>query len=113
MPTQFIDTNALPSVKTAYGANKEVLNEQIAGAKNVKAILHTLEGGQTLEAAASDKHQLVYFVAGKGSIELEGKTYDVGKGSGVYLMPNEGASVSAAAGETVKLFHLVVPQIPA
>ncbi len=113
MSTQFIDTNALPSVTTAYGQDKEVLNEALAGAKNVKAILHTLNGGQTFDAPASDKHQLVYFMDGAGSITLEGKSYDVGKGSGVYLGPTEGASITAAAGQPVKLFHLVVPQVPA
>jgi quercetin dioxygenase-like cupin family protein len=113
MSTTFIDSNTLPSVKTAHGEDKEILNEALAGAKNVKAILHRIDAGQTFEAAASDKHQLVYLMDGKGSIRLEGKDYEVSKGAGVYLGPAEGASVTAAAGQSLKLFHLVVPQIPA
>ena len=112
MTTTFIDTNELPRVKTPVGEMTEVLNEQLAGAKHVKAIVRWLEGGKTFEAEPSDRHQLVYLMEGNGKIRLEGKDYDVRKGGGVYLKPSETASVTAADGE-VKLFHLVVPQIPA
>ena len=36
----------------------------------------------------------------------------VGKGGGIYLGPAESATIQPGAGETLKLFHLVVPQIP-
>ena len=48
----------------------------------------------------------------KGSITLSGKSHDAGKGIGVYLGPNEGATITAAPGETLKVFHIVVPRIP-
>lgn len=112
MSTQFINTNALEREPAPFGKMTEVLNEQLAGAKNVKAFLRWVDDGQTFDAAASDRHQLVYFVEGDGSIHLDGKDYDVRKGGGVYLRPSEGASVTAKGG-VLKLFHLVVPQIPA
>jgi len=112
MTTTFIDTNELPRVKTAVGEMTEVLNEQLAGARNVKAIVRWIEPGKTFEATAADRHQLVYLMEGDGKISLDGKDYDMKKGGGVYLKPSETASVTAGNG-SVKLFHLVVPQIPA
>ncbi len=37
---------------------------------------------------------------GNGTIRLEGKDYEVGKGAGVYLGPKETASIAAKAGST-------------
>ena len=34
------------------------------------------------------------------------------KGGGIYLGPSESATIQAASGASLKLFHLVVPQIP-
>jgi glyoxylate utilization-related uncharacterized protein len=113
MSTTFIDTNSLPRVKTPNGTVTEVLNEQLAGAKSVKAKLHWLRDGETLEAGGPGAHQLVYLMDGQASIKLGGKDYDVKKGNGVYLEPSETASVKAAQGASVKLFQLVVPVIPA
>jgi glyoxylate utilization-related uncharacterized protein len=113
MSTTFIDTNSLPRVKTPNGIVTEVLNEQLAGAKNVKAMLHWLNDGESLAAGGSGRHELVYLMEGQASIKLEGKDYDVKKGNGVYLEPTDSATVKAAPGGSVKLFHLVVPVIPA
>lgn len=115
MSITFIDTKALPREHTSHGDVAEVLNEQLAGAKNVKAMLRWLKDGESFDAAAAgtNVHQLVYLMDGRGSISLDGKDYDVKKGNGVYLGPSETASVKAVEGESVKLFHLVVPVIPA
>jgi hypothetical protein len=50
---------------------------------------------------------------GAAKISLDGKDYDVGKGCGVYLEPAETAKIQPAAGGSIKLFHLVVPIVPA
>jgi quercetin dioxygenase-like cupin family protein len=113
MPLTFIDTKSLPKQKTAQGEATEVLNEKLVGAKNVVATLRWLSAGERFDAKPADKHQLIYLVEGDGSIELDGKDYDVRKGAGVYLGPDEGATVSAGSGGSLKLFHLVVPPIPA
>ena len=49
---------------------------------------------------------------GQGAIHLDHKDYEVARGAGVYLGPSEGATFRAAEGASMKLFHLVVAQIP-
>ncbi len=109
----FIDTNKLPRKKTADGEVTEVLNRELCGAKNVVAALRWLKSGETFEAKPSDKHQLLYLMEGSGRIRLDNKDYEVSKGAGVYLGPSETAEIHPAAGASLKLLHLVVPQIPA
>jgi hypothetical protein len=110
--TQFIDTNKLPRVKTLQGEATEVLNNALVGAKNVLGTLRWLKSGERFDAAPEDKHQLIYLMEGNGAITLENKVYEVPRGAGVYLGPSETASITAAPGATLKLFHLVVPRIP-
>jgi hypothetical protein len=109
----FIDTNKLPRVKTPQGEATEILNQQLTGAKNVLGTLRWLAPGEKFKADPLEKHQLIYLMEGQGSIRLDNKDYDVSRGAGVYLGPSETASIQAAAGSTLKLFHLVVPHIPA
>jgi quercetin dioxygenase-like cupin family protein len=112
MSLTFINTQQLPrSATPGRGEMTEVLNETLCGAKNVVATLHWLKPNDVFRAEAANKHQLVYLMDGKGRITLNGKHYDVGKGAGAYLGPSETAEVAAADG-TLKLFVLVVPQIP-
>jgi|SRR5579862_5978077 len=108
----FIDTNQLPRVKTSQGEAAEVLNNALAGAKNVLGTLRWLQDGGQFDAVPLDQHQLIYLMEGSGTIHLEGKDYDVPKGAGVYLGPSETATIKAGPGQTLKLFHLIVRQIP-
>ena len=112
MALTFIDTTQLPRVKTAQGEATEILNQELAGAKNVLGILRWLEPGETFATEASGKHQLIYLMEGSARIRLENQEYDAKKGAGVYLGPGESATLSAPADATAKLFHLIVPQIP-
>ncbi len=113
MPLTFIDTNTLPRTSSAgHGEATEVLNNALCGAKNVVGALRWLKSGDKFTTEKSDRHQLIYLMDGKGSISLDDKRYDVAKGAGVYLGPAETATIEAAAGASLKLFHLVVPQIP-
>lgn len=109
----FIDTNHLPRVKTPQGEVTEILNEKLEGARNVFGTLRRLEPGEQFEAVPLGKHQLIYLMEGKGSIRLENKDYEVARGAGVYLGPSESATIRAGSGSALKLFHLVVPHIPA
>jgi len=109
----FIDTKKLPRVKTPQGEVTEILNEKLEGAKNVFGTLRWLGPGEKFEAGAQEKHQLIYLMEGQGTIRLENKDYDAGRGAGVYLGPSEGATIQAGAGSALKLFHLIVPRIPA
>ncbi len=111
MPLTFIDTNKLPRKSApGHGEMTEVLNEVLCGAKNVLGRLHWLKAGETLQADAANKHQLVYLMDGNGRITLNGKGYDVAKGAGVCLGPSEKATIEAKNG-SLKLFVLVVPKI--
>ena len=110
--TLFIDTNTLPRQKAGQGEFTEILNNQLAGANNVVGTLRWLKPGETFAAASRDRHQLLYLMEGTASIGLEGKNHDATRGMGVYLGPAESATIQAAPGASVKLFHLVVPQIP-
>ncbi|MGP0090957.1 MAG: AraC family ligand binding domain-containing protein [Xanthobacteraceae bacterium] len=113
MALTFIDTNKLPRTpSTGRGEVTEVLNEALCGAKNVLGTLRWLKPGETYAVDKSDKHQLIYLMEGKGSINLDNKRYDVGKGAGIYLGPSETATIEVAQGAALKLFQLVVPKIP-
>ena len=109
----FIDTNTLPRVKTPEGEATEILNEQLVGAKHVLGTLRWLSPGEKFQAEPIEKHQLIYLMEGQGSIHLDGKDYDVSRGAGVYLGPSESATIQAGTQSPLKLFHLVVPRIPA
>jgi quercetin dioxygenase-like cupin family protein len=112
MPLTFIDTNKLPRKSApGHGEMTEVLNEALCGAKNVFGSLCWLNAGDTFQAEAANRHQLVYLMDGKGRITLNGKGYDVVRGAGVYLGPSERATIEAMNG-SLKLFILVVPKIP-
>jgi mannose-6-phosphate isomerase-like protein (cupin superfamily) len=108
----FIDTNKLPRVKTPQGEATEILNQRLAGAKNVLGTLRWLSPGEKFQADALEKHQLIYLMEGSGQIHLDNKDYDVSRGAGVYLGPSESATIRAGGSSPLKLFHLVVPHIP-
>jgi quercetin dioxygenase-like cupin family protein len=113
MSLTFIDTNKLPKKPSdGQGEVTEVLNQALCGAKNVHGSLRSVNPADTFKAEASDKHQLIYLMDGKGRIRLNDRDYDVEKGGGIYLGPAETATIRASGGAPVRLFHLVVPQIP-
>jgi quercetin dioxygenase-like cupin family protein len=109
----FIDTNQLPRVKTPQGEVTEILNQQLVGARNVLGTLRWLSPGEKFQADSLEKHQLIYLMEGQGSIRLDNQDYEVSKGAGVYLGPSESATIQAGSGVPLKLFHLIVPRIPA
>jgi len=113
MPLTFIDTNKLPKkATTGQGQVTEVLSEALCGAHNVDGSLRWLESTEAFKPEAVNKHQLIYLMEGNGRIHLDDRHYDVGKGAGIYLGPTETATIEALGGASLKLFHLVVPQIP-
>ena len=112
MTTTFIKTGDCPKTKLpGAGEVAEILNEKLCGAKNVLGKLRWLGAGDKLQAAAKkNEHQLIYLMEGQGVITLNAKDYAVGKGAGIYLGPDEQASVRHAGSAPLKLFHLVVPK---
>jgi len=113
MSLTFIDTNKLSKkAATGQGEVTEVLNQALCGARNVQGSLRWLKSAETFKPDATDKHQLIYLMEGKGSIRLNNRDYAVEKGGGIYLGPSETATIQAGSGAPLKLFHLVVPKIP-
>jgi glyoxylate utilization-related uncharacterized protein len=78
----------------------------------VRGTLRWLKSAETFNPDVIDRHQLIYLMEGKGNIRLNNKDYNVEKGAGIYLGPSETATIQAASGASLKLFHLIVPQIP-
>jgi NADH dehydrogenase FAD-containing subunit len=113
MPTTFIKSGDCTRVRIPGGGEAaEIANRALCGAKNVLATLRWLTNGDRLEPPAKvATHQLIYLMEGKGVISLNGKDYPVSRGAGIYLGPNESAAISAGAGGTLKLLHLVVPEV--
>jgi quercetin dioxygenase-like cupin family protein len=113
MTTTFIRTGDCARRKLAgAGEVAEIMNERLCGAKNGLGMLRWLAKGDKLDARSKqNEHQLVYLMEGQAVIALNGKDYEVGKGAGIYLGPNEQASVRHAGGAPLKLFHLVVPKL--
>ena len=112
MANTYIDSNRLPRTNVAgAGELTEVLNDRLAGAKNVVATLHWLNRGDRLEAGAPNFHHLVYLMEGEATINLNGADHRVAKGAGIYLGPSETASIAHAGSAPLKLFHLTVPKL--
>jgi hypothetical protein len=113
MSNTYIDTAALPRTKTpGSGEFTEVLNNALCGAKNVVGALRWLGSGDHYDATSkANEHQLIYLMDGNGTITLNGKDHQVGKGAGIYLGPAESARIAPAGGAALKLFHLVVPSL--
>jgi quercetin dioxygenase-like cupin family protein len=112
MSTTHIDTNSIPRIDlSGQGQMAEILNEGLCGAKNVVGALRWLDKGDRFAAEKlSDTHQLIYLMEGEGVIRLENKDYAVKKGAGIYLGPQETATISHTGAAPLKLFHLVVPK---
>ena len=113
MSTTFIHTSECERRREAgAGEVAEILNPRLCGARNVLAMLRWLSGDDRLAPAAkAATHQLIYLMEGEGVITLNGKDYAVARGAGVYLGPNETATVRASGSGKLKLFHLVVPEV--
>ncbi len=112
--TTFVDTTNCKRIKLddLSGEMAEIVNRDLCGAKDVLAMLRWLKDGQKFAAESlSGTHQLLYLMEGDGVINLDGKDYDVTKGAGVYLGPEETATVAQAGAAETKLLHLVAPII--
>jgi glyoxylate utilization-related uncharacterized protein len=115
MSLTFIDTNKIPHAKLAgSGEFAEVLNNQLCGAKNVVGSLRWLNAGEKLDVQSdANTHQLVYLMQGEATITMDSKDHGVKKGAGVYVGPSDSVTIKQAGTAPLKLFHLVVPHLPA
>jgi len=112
MSATFIDTNqcARSTLDDNQGDVADIISRELCGAEDVTGTLRWLAEGQRFDAEPlADTHQLIYMIEGDGVIELEGESYPVKQGAGIYLGPAETASLSHSGSVPLKLLHLVVP----
>jgi quercetin dioxygenase-like cupin family protein len=112
MALTFIHTNEVPREHTPEGDVAEIINQKLCNARNVLGKLRWLKPGETFSAPAGPGHQLIYLMEGQATVTLNGKDYEIAKGAGAYLGPNETAAITPRGGDAIKLFQLAVPQIP-
>jgi glyoxylate utilization-related uncharacterized protein len=112
MANTYIDANRIPHTSLpGSGEFAEILNRDLAGARNVVATLHWLDRGDGLDVGGANVHHLVYLMDGEATIRLNDAEHRVGKGAGVYVGPSERARVNHAGRSLLKLFHLAVPRM--
>jgi mannose-6-phosphate isomerase-like protein (cupin superfamily) len=113
MTTTFIKSGECKRVRVlGAGEAAEVANKALCGANNVLATLRWLKAGDRLKASPQQAtHELVYVMEGEGVISLNGQDVPVKSGAGVYVGPKESAVIVPVAAGTLKLFHLVVPEV--
>ena len=106
-----IHTTSLPRLQVSgQGSVAEVLNEALAGARNVSCALRWLSADDFFSTPLQeDAHQLIYLMEGEGIIRLSANQFEVAKGAGIYLGPSETAEVRHRGSVQLRLFHIVVP----
>ncbi len=112
MSATFIDTNqcARSTLSDGNGDVANIIDRDLCGAEDVSGKLRWLAEGQRFDAESlADTHQLIYMIEGDRVIELDGESYPVKQGAGVYLGPTETAGISHKGSVPLKLLHLVVP----
>lgn len=113
MTTTFVDTNEIPRTRVAnQGEVAEVLNAGRCGARNVVGALRWLKDGEQFDTKAEQNYQLLYLLDGNGIINLANKDYEVGKGAGLFLGPSESAVVRCNHKDGLKMFHVIISQVP-
>lgn len=110
--TAFIDSSECERIKDGMqGEFAEIINKDLCEAENVVGMLRWLNPGEKLDTVQEDEnYQLIYLMEGNGNIGLEGKSYDVSTGNGVFLEPSETMTIKQTGSDQLKLFHLVVPK---
>jgi mannose-6-phosphate isomerase-like protein (cupin superfamily) len=112
MSSTYIKTNECvrTALEDGQGEVADIINREICGAEDFTGMLRWLRAGQRFDAALlEDTHQLIYLIEGDGVIELEGESYPVKRGAGIYLGPAETAGINHTGELPLKLLHLIIP----
>src|SRR5947207_6054163 len=109
MSINIIDTNNRRKETMPAGTVRQVITAD-DGAKDVRAAIHELESGKSVEFDSGSRSHLLYVIEGAGGeFSFRGGKYSAGKGAGLYLEPGEKAAVSAGA-TRLTVLHLHVPK---
>jgi quercetin dioxygenase-like cupin family protein len=104
-----IDTNNRRKETIPAGTVRQVITAD-DGAKDVRAAIHEIEPGKSIEFECGSRSHLLYVIDGAaGEFSFRGSKHVALKGSGLYLEPGEKAAVSAGA-TPLTVLHLHVPK---
>jgi mannose-6-phosphate isomerase-like protein (cupin superfamily) len=109
MSISVIETNSRRKEPLPTGTVRQIITSD-DGAKDVRAAIHEIEQGKSLEFTPDKRSHLFYVLEGEGGqFTFKGGKHAARKGAGLYLEPGEKASVSAS-GTRLSLLHLHVPK---
>jgi len=109
MSINVIDTNNRRREPISAGTVRQIITAD-DDAKGVRAAIHEIEPGKSVEFESGNRTHLLYVIDGLGGqFAFQGSKHAASKGAGLYLEPGEKAAVSAGVTRLVVL-HLHVPK---
>src|SRR5262245_16489425 len=95
MSINVIDTNNRNKETVSAGTVRQIITAN-DGAKEVRAAIHEIESGKSIDFESGNRSHLLYVIHGSGGkFSFKGSTHAADMGAGVYLEPGEKATVSA------------------
>jgi mannose-6-phosphate isomerase-like protein (cupin superfamily) len=109
-----IDSTAAKAVPVESGLQRTLCSPELCGSKQLTVYRRTIAAGRTLSLEAGDDYHLLYIMETptQGSVRYQGESHKAEEGAGVLLMPGESAQLEAA-GSSMDVLHMIVPQPPA
>jgi quercetin dioxygenase-like cupin family protein len=109
MSITVIDTNNRRKESSPGGTVRQIITSD-DGAKGVRAAIHEIEPGKSLEFNSENRSHLLYVIEGEGGQFLfKGSKSSAKQGTGLYLEPGEKTTVSAGTMK-LSLLQLHVPK---
>jgi glyoxylate utilization-related uncharacterized protein len=96
------------SVPASPDGVRPFLNAETVGAQLVEGEAHELPPGRSREAAASDRHQVVFVTAGRLSAVFQEEVHELLPGRGVYCEPGEGCALENVGNEPAEFYRFAV-----
>src|SRR5690242_8493626 len=109
MSITVIDTNNRRKESSPAGTVRQIITSDDR-AKDVRAAIHEIAPGKSLELSSENRSHLLYVLEGEsGQFSFKGEKHTAKKGAGLYLEPGEKAAISAGA-HRLTLLQLHVPK---
>jgi mannose-6-phosphate isomerase-like protein (cupin superfamily) len=109
MSITIIDTNSRRKESIPAGTVRHIITSSDP-AKDVRAAIHEVEPGKSLEISSDNRSHLLYVLEGEnGQFSFKGAKHIARQGAGLYLEPGETATLSAGA-TRLSVLQLHVPK---
>jgi len=109
MSITVIDTNNRRKESSTAGTVRQIITSDDP-ARGVRAAIHEIEPGKSLEFNSENRSHLLYVLEGDGGqLLFKGSKNSAKKGTGLYLEPGEKATFSAGTAR-LSVLHLHVPK---